>query len=209
MYLYCFRSSVYARSVYISLFILAGFVFFISCNNSDYIPKPRGYFRIALPEKKYKIFDTIYPYSFEYPVYSIIQPDFNKNAEPYWINIEFPAFKGTLHISYKPVTSDSLLYQYFEDARTFVNKHIAKADDIEPIAITDDKNQVYGLIYDITGNGVASTYQFCVTDSTTNFLRGALYFNILPNNDSLAPVIDFIKADINHFIKTLRWKKKN
>lgn len=194
---------------YAAFFIFVSLILCISCNNSDYIPKPRGYFRIALPEKKYKTFDTIYPYSFEYPVYSVIRPDVDKNAEPYWINLEFPAFKGTLHISYKPVTSDSILYQYFEDARSFANKHIAKADDIEPKAIIDDKNQVYGLVYDITGTGVASTYQFCVTDSTTNFLRGALYFNILPNNDSLSPVIDFIKADIDHIIQTLHWKKKN
>jgi len=179
----------------------------ISCENDNYIPKPRGYFRIALPEKKYKTFDTIYPYTFEYPDYSEVVSDIDPNAEPYWINIEFPSFKGTLHLSYKPVTSDSLLYQYFEDARTFVNKHIAKADDIEPMIINNDKNQVYGLIYDITGSGVASTYQFCVTDSTKNYLRGALYFNIMPNNDSLSPVINFIKADIDHFIQTLKWKK--
>jgi len=193
----------------LAFFILTALIFLISCNGNDYIPKPRGYFRIALPEKSYKTFDTVFPYSFDYPAYSVIQPDVNKNAEPYWMNLDFPSFKGTLHISYKPVTSDSLLYQYFEDARTFANKHIAKADDIEPIIISDDKNQVYGLIYDITGSGVASTYQFCVTDSTTNFLRGALYFNIMPNNDSLSPVIDFIKADIDHLIKTLRWKKKS
>lgn len=192
-----------------AIVILTSLTLCMSCNNSDYIPKPRGYFRIELPEKKYKTFDTTFPYSFEYPVYSIIRPDVNENAEPYWINLEFPAFKGTLHLSYKPVTNDSILYQYFEDARSFANKHIAKADDIEPKAIIDDKNQVYGLIYDITGTGVASTYQFCVTDSTTNFLRGALYFNILPNNDSLSPVIDFIKADIDHMIQTLHWKKKN
>lgn len=179
----------------------------ISCENDNYIPKPRGYFRIALPEKKYKTFDTIYPYTFEYPDYSEVVSDIDPNAEPYWINIEFPSFKGTLHLSYKPVTSDSLLYRYFEDARTFVNKHIAKADDIEPIIIKNDQNQVYGLIYDITGSGVASTYQFCVTDSTKNYLRGALYFNIMPNNDSMSPVINFIKADIDHFIQTLKWKK--
>ncbi len=189
------------------LITLIVITFFNSCNNSDYIPKPRGYFRIALPERKYKTLDSIYPYCFEYPQYSVIRPDLNQNSEPYWINIEFPAYKGALHLSYKPVLNDSLLFQYFEDSRTFANKHIAKADDIEPKIITNDQNQVYGLIYDITGSGVASTYQFCVTDSTTHFLRGALYFNILPNNDSLSPVIDFIKADIDHLIQTLHWKK--
>ncbi len=194
------------RSLICMLFI---FMIFSSCNNTDYIPKPRGYFRIALPEKKYKTFDTIYPYCFEYPVYSTIQPDEDLGAEPYWINLDFPSFKGSLHISYKAVTGDSILYQYFEDARTFANKHIAKADAIEPRVIVNDKNQVYGLIYDITGSGVASTYQFCVTDSAAHFLRGALYFNTLPNNDSLSPVIDFIKTDVDHFIQTLHWKKKS
>jgi len=193
----------------LAFFLLFALMFLYACNNEDYVPKPRGYFRIALPEKKYKLFDTIYPYSFEYPDYSIVRPDIDKRAEPYWMNLEFPSFKGTLHISYKKVSSDSILYQYFEDARTFANKHIAKAEGIEPKIIRDDQHQVYGLIYDISGSGVASTYQFCVTDSSTHFLRGALYFNVMPNNDSLSPVIDFIKSDIDHLIQTLRWTKKD
>ncbi|HPI31437.1 MAG TPA: gliding motility lipoprotein GldD [Bacteroidales bacterium] len=193
----------------LAIVLLFALMFLYACNNDDYVPKPRGYFRIALPEKKYKLFDSIYPYSFEYPDYSLVRPDMDKRAEPYWMNLEFPSFKGTLHISYKKVTSDSILYQYFEDARTFANKHIAKAEDIEPKIIRDDQHQVYGMIYDISGSGVASTYQFCVTDSTTHFLRGALYFNVIPNNDSLSPVIDFIKSDIDHLIQTLRWTKKD
>lgn len=193
----------------LAFFLLFALMFLYACNNDDYVPKPRGYFRIALPEKKYKLFDTIYPYSFEYPDYSIVRPDIDKRAEPYWMNLEFPSFKGTLHISYKKVSSDSILYQYFEDARTFANKHIAKAEGIEPKIIRDDQHQVYGLIYDISGSGVASTYQFCVTDSSNHFLRGALYFNVMPNNDSLSPVIDFIKSDIDHLIQTLRWTKKD
>lgn len=180
---------------------------FVSCNNNDYSPKPRSYFRIALPEKKYVLLDSIFPYTFEYPQYAVIRPDENSNKEPFWINLEFPQYKGTLHISYKTVKNDSSLYQYFEDSRNFANKHIAKADNIEPIIISNDANSVYGLIYDISGVGVASTYQFCITDSVKHFMRGALYFNIMPNNDSLMPVIDFIKKDIDHLIKTLKWKK--
>ncbi len=189
------------------LLIFLSVFLFLSCNNNDYSPKPRSYFRIALPEKKYVLLDSVYPYTFEYPSYAVIRPDENSNKEPYWINLEFPLYKGTLHISYKPVKNDSSLFQYFEDSRNFANKHIAKANDIEPIIISNDTNSVYGIIYDISGVGVASTYQFCATDSVKHFLRGALYFNIEPNNDSLMPVIDFIKKDIDHLIKTLKWKK--
>jgi len=61
--------------------------------------------------------------------------------------------------------------------------------------------------YNIKGADAASTYQFYLTDSTSNFLRGALYFDLVPNNDSLSPVIDFLKADIEQMITSFRWKK--
>ncbi len=180
--------------------------FLISCScGNDYIPRPKGYFRIALPEKKYVIFDSVYPYSFEYPAYTKIVPDTNFRAESYWINIEFPRFHGKLHITYKPIKNN--LSKYLEDSRMFVNKHIQKAEAIDEKAYTNDEENVYGLIYHIGGSGVASTYQFYITDSTKHFVRGALYFETVPNNDSLSPVIDFIGEDIVHLINTFKWKK--
>jgi len=177
----------------------------ISCGGNDYIPKPRGFFRIDFPEKEYHLFDSVCPYTFEYPVYANIVPDRNPMAEPYWINVEFPAFHGILHLSYKPVNNN--LSQYFEDARSFVTKHIPKADDIIPTEYHNDSNNVHGIVYDIKGSGVASSYQFCVTDSVRHYLRGALYFSTVPNNDSLAPVLDFVRADMNHMLSTLKWKE--
>ena len=176
----------------------------ISCN-SDYQPKPKGYFRIGLPKKVYVKFDAAYPYSFEYPIYAKVVPDTEKGAEPYWINIMFPKFKGQIHVSFKTVTDN--LNKYLEDSRTLAMKHISKANSIDEQVINNKKDRVFGLAYEISGTGAASSYQFYLTDSTTSFLRGALYFNIVPNNDSLAPVIDFIKEDMDHMIKTFRWKK--
>jgi hypothetical protein len=44
-------------------------------------------------------------------------------------------------------------------------------------------------------------------------MRGALYFNVVPNIDSLKVVVDFLRKDIVHMIKTFEWKgietKKN
>ena len=174
-----------------------------SCT-SDYVPKPRGYFRIDLPGKEYRTFDTTFPYSFEYPVYAAITGDSSSFSQPYWINVVYPAFHAQLHISYLPVHGN--LKQYMEDSRTLVNKHIPKANAISQREFSDQENRVFGLVYNIKGSDAASTLQFYLTDSTANFLRGALYFNLAPNNDSLAPVIDFLKADIEHFINTFRWK---
>ena len=176
-----------------------------SCGGGDYIPKPKGFMRIDLPKKEYKLFDSTCPYSFEYPVYPKVNYDNDKNAEPYWINIDFPKFKGRVHISYKSVKNN--LPKFAEDAYNLAMKHMPKANNIDNERIDISEHKVHGLIYIIEGENAASPYQFFVTDSISNFVRGALYFNFAPNNDSLEPVITFIKEDIKHLIKTFQWKK--
>ena len=182
----------------ISLFLL------VSCN-SDYTPKPRGYFRIDLPKHEYRAFDKQFPYSFEYPVYAEVVPDESRLAEPYWINVTYPRFRAQLHVSYKPVKNN--LTVYLEDARTLVNKHIQKANAITQQAYSDSAHRVYGLTFTIKGTDAASPFQFYLTDSTSHFVRGALYFDVVPNNDSLGPVIEFLSEDVAHMIATFRWKK--
>ncbi len=174
-----------------------------SCSD-NYVPKPRGFFRIDLPERDYKVLDSVFPYVFEYPVYATINNDPHAPDEPYWINVDFPRFNASVHLSYKNVDGD--LSKYTEDAHSLVMKHIPKASSIEEIRIDNPVNHVHGLVYNIEGTGAASPYQFYITDSTKHFLRGALYFNTLPNNDSLAPVIEFLKEDIMHLLETASWK---
>jgi len=184
--------------------IFPAIIIFISSCSEDYSPKPIGYFRIDLPQKEYTLFDTTYPYSFEYPEYGRIIEKKQQGAEAYWIDLYFPDFNGQIHLSYKKI--DGNLMEYLEDSRTFVMKHIPKASAIEDSLILQRDKNIYGLLYDIQGVGAASPYQFILTDSTEHFVRGALYFNVQPNNDSLAPVIDFIKQDIRHMINTFEWK---
>ena len=176
----------------------------VACGDSNPQPKPRGYFRIDLPEKQYVALDTMRRYSFEYPVYATITPDFYSLDEKDWANVEFPQFKGTIHLSYKNV--DNNLSEYIEDAYHMITKHINKATGIRDSVVINDDRKVYGLVYFLDGEGVASPLQFYLTDSTKHFMRGSLYFNIYPNNDSLQPVIDFITDDVRHLITTLDWK---
>ena len=118
-------------------------------------------------------------------------------------DIDFKQFNATVHISYKEI--DDNLFTYLEDAYTLATKHIPKADAIYDSVIIDRNRNIFGLIYQIEGSEVASPYQFLLTDSTNHFVRGALYFNVIPNNDSLQPVIDFLKEDIDHLINTFYW----
>lgn len=188
----------------LSIYLLFIFIIILWSCNQDYVPKPRSYFRIDLPQRQYQKFDSIFPYSFEYPVYSKIKVKTDSLNKPYWINIEFPHFKGSCYLSYLPVKNN--LNKYLEDSRTLVMKHMPKSDGIEEVLVNRPADKVYGTVFHIKGSGAASSYQFYMTDSTQHFLRGALYFNVTPNNDSLQPVIDFISEDIDHLIKTLKWK---
>jgi gliding motility-associated lipoprotein GldD len=197
------KSLLFCHFIILPVFFLVFFAT-VSCGDS-YSPKPRGFFRIDLPEHEYRQSDTTYPYSFEYPVYAEIVPDSSKIAEPYWINIWFSRFNATLHLSYKPVRGN--LAGFLNDAHKMVNKHIPKANSITQREFIDPVRQIYGLEYVIRGADAASPYQFYLTDSTSNFVRGALYFNLVPDNDSLAPVIEFLTADIQHMIISFKWKK--
>jgi hypothetical protein len=52
---------------------------------------------------------------------------------------------------------------------------------------------------------VPRKFKFFLSDSTQHFLRGALYFRTALKNDSLAPVIDYIKKDVIHLLNTVKW----
>ena len=192
---------------YIAFVFLSFSLIYISCN-SDYTFKPRGYFNIELPAKAYKKFDQPgYPYTFEYPVYASIIKDttfFDVRADPWWINIDFPRFGGRIYISYKEIGKnklDSLVKDAFEMA---YKQHTYKASSIEPTEI-HTSNRVSGIYVTLTGN-TATANQFFLTDSTKHFLRGALYFNATPNEDSLSLVNTFLRKDLVHLINTLQWK---
>ncbi|HOM40902.1 MAG TPA: gliding motility lipoprotein GldD [Bacteroidales bacterium] len=187
----------------IEIIILAALLsLFISCREKT-IPRPRGYFRIDFPEKQYILYDTSCPFIFEYPAYGKISYDLSDKAEPCWFNLYFPSFRATLHISYKKLKGNLPLI--VKEANDFVYSHTIKADAISEQPWYNREERVYGILYDIKGNA-ASAIQFVLTDSLNHFLRGALYFSSIPNEDSLAPVIDFFRKDIVHFIESFRWK---
>jgi len=190
-----------------SLFLLC---FFISSScNSPYIPKPTGYFRIDFPSKEYQLFNEPgYPYTFEYPVYAKVARDtsfFGDAPEnPWWINIEFPQFNANVYVSYK-IIGQYTLEKLLNDAFNLTNKQSVKASYIND-SLINTPNGVHGMFFKVSGN-VATANQFFLTDSTKNFLRGALYFDTSPNQDSLKPVNDFLVQDLRHLINTFEWRK--
>lgn len=193
--------------LYLAFIVL---VLFNSCNSNYTAGKKKGYFKIEFPQKEYRKFEEAgYPYTFEYPVYASIVRDtlfFNEKPEnPWWINIEIPRFAGRIYISYKEIGSKNKFDSLVADAyKMSYKQHTSKATSIEPEAIVTQHN-LHGIYFSLTGN-TATANQFFISDSTRHFLRGALYFDTTPNEDSLGIVNAFLKKDLEHLINTLQWK---
>lgn len=176
----------------------------LSCERA-YLPKPLGYNRLDLPQPAYRSLPDSLPYSFEYSQHALLLDDTSWVSERYWIEIYYPSIQSNIHITYKDVSnSEELLKEFIDDAYTLTAKHQIKAYAIDEIIQRTPSGKT-AVIAEIEGE-VPSQFQFTITDSTRNFLRGALYFNTRVHNDSLAPAIDYMKREMMHIINTLEWK---
>ena len=166
----------------------------------DPVPKAKSYFRIDLPEQAYTPFASDC-FSAEIPAYSAMTTP--KGVEPCWQDWRFDGQRANVYLTYKTLNGD--LGRLIEDAHDFKSKHQSKAVRIKSDRVLRDSTRVFGTIFTLDGN-VASPMVFYLTDSTSRFLYGSLYFNCRPNADSLAPVAARLRSDIEHFAATLEWK---
>lgn len=209
------------------LFFVLLFIILIESCNSAYTSKKEGYFKINFPEKSYTLFnDSAFPYTFEYPVYAKVMKDSSffdeETRSPFSINIVFPSFNGTIFISYKNIGGTSVYKLKNPDGsyRDSIGKNdfdklvndsynLTYKNDIKAYSIQDSvihtPNDVSGIFFNLSGN-VATANQFFLSDTIRHFLRGALYFDATPNEDSLRPVNAFLQKDIKHLINTLKWR---
>ncbi len=179
---------------------------FAACN-TDFSPKATAYPAIALPQKKY-LSNAVHhlPYTFDIPVYAYVDNKVATKGDQQkagWMNLEFPSLNATVYMSYNSIQKDQLDV-LVRDAYNLANNHSNKASFIEDSAFENPKG-LRGVFFHLGGD-VASPYQFFITDSSSHFLRGALYFNTTPNADSLAPVIDFLYQDLKQLVNTFHWK---
>ena len=217
------------------LFLIFAFSFlFFSCGG-DYTPKPSAYLRIDMPEHSYWIVDTLpssidgqpmpgitLPFTFEAgdsaeltlkkprQVYTFsadgsVTPN-RINFDEVWLDLAYPRWNGVAFLTYHRLKSPDDLRGQTDTSLRLMENHYAFASGVEEQHYEDPARRVYGTTYRLGGSRVASTYQFWLTDSSRHFLRGALYLNVAPNNDSLAPILDYLQADLDHLIETLRWR---
>jgi gliding motility-associated lipoprotein GldD len=189
----------------IPFLLIALLIAVLSSCNKEFVPKPIGYNRLELPEPSYRLLPDTFPYTFEYSNHAKLLRDTSSIHERYWIEIYYSKLKANIHLTYLPVNeSEKLLKEYFDDAYKLTSKHQIKAYAINEI-ITVTPSGKTAIIAELEGD-VPSQFQFTMTDSTKNFMRGALYFNTKVANDSLQPAIEYMKKDIMHLINTFEWR---
>ena len=187
------------------------FVLFLTACGSDYKPKPKGLNYIDLPEQKYQLLsDADKPYTFEYSVHALAMDDTGttfKDKKKLYKILKYPELNSSIHITYKAVNKNmDSLDSYINEAYRLAYGHDVKAYGITPeVGVLPNGNYLTTITLE---GDVPSQYQFFVHDSVSNFLRGVIYFSIADKNDSLAPVINFVKQDAQHLIRTLKWKKR-
>lgn len=183
------------------VFLLLGAVLLgTACQQEAGSPRPRGYIRIALPAQDYDTLRTDCPFTFEKNTAARYRPQ-----KGYcWADIRYPSLKANVQLTYKDLRKhplDSLL----QDAYQLAYKHTVAADGIEEKLYLHPEEQVYGVLFRMSGNA-ASNAQFYLTDSSRHFLRGVLHFRASPNADSLRPAAQFVTEEMVHIMETLQWK---
>ncbi len=197
------------------LFVLGIIFNLLACAQKQVgdVPRPKGYNRIEMPAQTYKALETGHPYQFEVSTYANVIPDTvtigNKKeifkAEPHWIYLYYPRWDAFIQITYKSLGGDKQkMKALINDAFALAYKHQGKAAGIHDYVMTTKDGRKAGLI-ELNGE-VATSLQFFTTDSSKHFLRGAIYVKTATQNDSLAPIIQFLKQDALHLIHTLSWK---
>ncbi len=179
----------------------------LSSCGEDAVPKPRGYPRLDLPEATYTTWLGNCPFTAEVPNYALVleKPGTTvANADTAcYMTLRFPGQRANVFLTCRQIDGD--LRQLIEDAHAFKDKHEAMAARIRSERVERDSARVFGTLFDVEGD-VASPMVFYLTDSTTRFLYGSLYFDARPNADSLEPVTGRIREDLRHLAATLSWR---
>jgi len=174
-----------------------------ACNSApEPYARPFGFPRIEIPKEiKYKKFDNkTCPFTFEYPEFGTVSRDL---ADSCWVDIYFPRYDCKWHISHHSVVKGQKdRNARFEDFRKLVYKHIKKASNIPETPLKTQNG--YGVKYELYGNVGTPVELFFGNE--TDVLTASFYFNTAQKNDSLAPVIDYMKGQMNHLVETIEWK---
>ena len=174
------------------------FLVLFSCDSSI-TPKQSAFFAPEFRESSHNPITTECNYSFSKNKIARIEYLDNCNFNIVYDNLNAKIFFSSININ-----------NNFPDIiKVFDERIIENSANITEVKVSeyrDDQILVYSRMFNYVGNA-PSNLHFYLTDSTSNFLAGSLFFNTEPNYDSLLPYINYIRADVRKLIENFEWNK--
>jgi len=169
----------------------------MSCSNHTTTPKPKAFLYNEVSVPNYVFYKSACGYSFF--INSENQIDF-ENCN---VKIKNSSLNSILYLSSINIKDNFSLID--SDFTKKVQENSTNAFAVNVSEYNDVENRVFAKYFSFVGN-VPSNTQFYITDSTSVYLKGSLYFDSKPNYDSLLPSIYLINNDIRKMIQTFNWK---
>jgi len=188
--------------MYKSFFVFICCLQILGCGTEP-VPKEKGFHRIHLPEHRYVTFQkAACNYTFQYPEFAALSWN---DPDPCWMDMYFKPFHCNWHFTYRALkgTTESRNIE-FEEYRRLVYKHTIKATQIREIPI--ETEHIKGTLFEMYGNVPTSAQLFFTDHQNRHVMEISFYFYTSMRNDSLAPVIEYVKQDMLHMAETFQWK---
>lgn len=161
-------------------------------------PRRKAYPRIDTHDSTFTLISNC-PIHFEISDIAIISLD-SINNDNHWINIYYKPYNATIYCTFTPVDKHTI--ENVIDNRTermALNSGDHSSELIELTNANGFKSQIL-----ITEQSKITPVQFLSTNENNWVVSGALYFNNSSNSpDSIRPIINILKRDIIHAMKTI------
>lgn len=189
----------------LSIVITLSLIFLSSCGE-EYVPFARKYAypRIELPaEISYQVFENeACSFSFEYPAEGKIT---RNREDSCWVDISLEEHDATFHVNGRSIlTSGRPLEVHQEEHRRLIYNHSVKAARIVPEAINLANGA--GTKYEMVGEVGTPMQVFFHDEAGEESVILSFYYQSALKNDSLAPVTEYLKVQLDHIVETIEWK---
>ncbi len=171
-----------------------------SCKSEPY-PRPRSFPRIDLPKHAYETWTSeSCPFTFESPTGVRL---LKQREDSCVVDFYFSSFNYFWHFTYRNLLeSKRARNAHEEEYLKLVMKHAQKMEFLDEIPITGPGG--WGTLYELKGD-VGAPYQLIFGDSV-HLLMTSFYFQEALDQDSLQPLVDYVKEDLLHMVATLHWR---
>ena len=174
------------------------FLVLFSCE-SPITKKQSAFFAPEFGASSYNSITTEGNYSFSKNKIARIQYLDNCNFNIVYDNLNAKIFFSSININ----NNFPDIIKVFDEK---IIENSANVTEVKVSEYTDDQILDYSIMFTYVCNA-PSNVKFYLTDSTSNFLAGSLFFNTEPNYDALLPYINYIRADIRKLIENFEWNK--